>query len=392
MLCALMGVFSAKTQTLIPPGGQVFECGINIVGRADALNVLSNTIAVSANATWSLALKSDGTLYGWGPARFLCSDTPPGAYKSMSAGWKNGIAIKLDGTVVEWGTNSFFWSTPALQNVVQVAAGDLHSAALLANGRLETWGDQGRPSVLSMSGVITDAVQIASGWYHIIAARSNGTVTTFGDSTPGQDNTVPAGLTDVVAVFAGPFNNFALKSDGTVVGWGLNDYGQSTPPPGLTDVVQIAAGRNHTLALKSDGTVVGWGDNSWGQLNIPTEWQSDISFIAAGHYHSMLIKGGQRAGSEPPAERPVDYFVSFAGDDLNAGTLESPWQTLQYAVGRVIPGDTIHMELGSYPETVQITQPGASTDRITIKGNGSTILNLSIDAPYWRIETLNMSQ
>src|SRR6185369_9779314 len=153
-----------------------------------------------------LALRSDGSLAGWGlnyGVEVLGSAdifygqaiVPLGNnFKAIAGGTFHGLALRTDGTVVAWGANEFFG---------------------------------------------------------------------HGDFT-GQA-TVPAGLSNVVAIAAGDFHSLALRSDGSLVAWGDNSAGQTNAPPG-NDFVAIAAGDFHNLALKSDGSIVTWGDDGYGQL------------------------------------------------------------------------------------------------------------------------------
>ena len=43
----------------------------------------------------------------------------------------------------------------------------------------------------------------------------------------------------------------------------------------------------------------------------------------------------------PIAMQGAQYYVSTNGSNSNNGSLNSPWQTLQYALGRLSPGDTV---------------------------------------------------
>jgi hypothetical protein len=233
---------------------------------------------------YSLALTSDGRVTCWGGGPATGPATPTGfiGVVAIAAGFSHSLAIKSDGTVVGWGT------TPptGLTGVVAIAAGFSHSLAIKSDGTVVGWGANYYGEATPPTG-LNGVAAIAAGHSHSLAFKSDGTVVGWGVNSYGQA-TPPTGLTGVVAIAAGVSYSLALKSDGTVVGWGLNSYGQATPPTGLTGVVAFAAGWSHSLALKSDGTVMAWGDNNSGQAT-PPAGLSGVVAIAAGANHSLAI-------------------------------------------------------------------------------------------------------
>ena len=58
-----------------------------------------------------------------------------------AGGWHN-LALKSDGTVVGWGDNGAGQATPpaGLTDVIAIAAGFLHSLALNSDGTVVGWG------------------------------------------------------------------------------------------------------------------------------------------------------------------------------------------------------------------------------------------------------------
>ena len=61
------------------------------------------------------------------------------------------------------------------------------------------------------------------------------------------------------------------------------------------------------------------------------------------------------------------YYVSSAGADSAAGSLESPFRTIQRAADVAKPGDTVLVRGGTYRETVTPARSGTSAARITYK-------------------------
>jgi len=265
----------------------------------------------------------------------------------LAAGYGFSLALKSNGTVWAWGYNDCGQlgdnsttnrrtpvQTHGLASITAIAAGDRHSLALKKDGTVWAWGaayngklgnnmttgDQTTPvQVQGLGGVgfLTDIIAIAGGGYHSLALKRDGTVWAWGCNDYGQlgDNSTTQrntpvqvqGLTDIIAIAAGWGHSVAVKSDGTVWAWGRNQFGQlgnnSTvnrlvPVQILTDSVAIEAGYAHTIALKRDGTVWAWGWNSYGQLGdnsitnrlTPVQILTGVAAIAAGEDFSIALK------------------------------------------------------------------------------------------------------
>jgi hypothetical protein len=58
--------------------------------------------------------------------------------------------------------------------------------------------------------------------------------------------------------------------------------------------------------------------------------------------------------------RPLDLFVSPAGDDRNDGSRETPFATVQKAADLVVPGTAVHVAPGVYAENVSIVRSGTA--------------------------------
>ena len=187
--------------------------------------------SVATGDSFTLALKSDGTVWAWG---------------SNSYGqFGNGITL---GTIA---SNSTPVQVSDFSGVIAIAAGEANSLALKADGTVWAWGS-------NSYGQFGNGITL-------------GTIAS--NSTPVQ----VSDFSGVIAIAAGEANSLALKADGTVWAWGSNSYGQlgngttsdsSTPVQvmGLSGVIAIASGGYHSLALKSDGTVWDWGYNIDGEL------------------------------------------------------------------------------------------------------------------------------
>ncbi len=216
---------------------------------------------VSAGQNFTLAIKSDGTLWGWGAN---------GNLLGLNGNTANqNLPIQI-GTANDWMT---------------VSAGGNHSLAVKTNGTLWAWG----------SGILG---QLGNGAFN----NATWTVTQLGTAT------------NWLKVSAGSEFSLAIKNTGTLWSWGLNNTGQlgigNTINQNIPIQVgtsntwsEIDAGNQHSLAIDNLGFVWAWGNNTFGQLGNGSNTSSlspiqIISFggwtdISAGFDHSLFINGAQ---------------------------------------------------------------------------------------------------
>lgn len=71
--------------------------------------------------------------------------------------------------------------------------------------------------------------------------------------------------------------------------------------------------------------------------------------------------------NRPKAPGPAFFAHPITGDDRSEGSQEKPWKTIQHAVTRLKPGDTLYLRGGAYYEHVTITASGTSDKPITIR-------------------------
>jgi alpha-tubulin suppressor-like RCC1 family protein len=279
---------------------------VQVLGTGGSGN-LTGIVSIAAGLYHSMALKEDGTVWAWGNnvdgqignnssgGNVLTPVQVVGVngigdltgIVAIAAGYSYSIALKSDGTVCAWGNNyygqlgdnsqanrtipvkvcatSTMSGTCAtnLQNIVAIAAGigSTHSIALKSDGTVYAWGynNAGQIGNNSSGGNVLTPVQVVG-------------VNGIGD------------LTGIVAIAAGTYHSLALSEDGTVYAWGYNNAGQIgnnssggnvlTPVQvvgvngigDLTGIVAIAAGGYHSIAMKGDKTVFTWGKNDSGQI------------------------------------------------------------------------------------------------------------------------------
>jgi len=241
---------------------------------------LTNIIQVSVGNIFSLALKSDGTVWSWGHNAF----------------GQLGLGFREDADVPN--------KIPSLTGVVKIAAMDSVSFALKSDGTVWAWGADGADGYAQLGldrATATDqfapiqikdipsVVQIWNTGRTAFVLTVDGDVWCWGDNFYGGlglgDTTTRykpvkmSGMTNVVQI-SSAFNSAVtlfLKSDGTVWGCGSNEYGQVVdgaglfvlnpiPIPGLSNVVQVFGANLVSYVLKQDGTVLSWGFNKNGEL------------------------------------------------------------------------------------------------------------------------------
>jgi alpha-tubulin suppressor-like RCC1 family protein len=263
---------------------------------AQAPRKLDSTIAVAAGDDFSLALRSDGTVWAWGTNNY-------GQLGHADFAASDGYAHK-----VRFNNCSAIAGTPmlVLDKIIAIAAGKHHALALASDGTLWAWGDNSMKQ---------------------LGANCNGTPPTM--SNIPLKVTVPNSVITninmqmVVAIGCGDDFSLAILSDGTVYAWGDNSNGQlgagdlgphdcpalvqrdsawatgSLPVP-LRNVVTVEGGSKHAVAVTASGEAYAWGDNSSGQLAVTTiQYSAYATQMKEGNenYHGKVIAASAAEGS-----------------------------------------------------------------------------------------------
>ena len=295
------------------------------------------TPTIASGGTFTVVLKSDGTLSAWGNNQFgqlgdgtttqRNSPVPvpvPGltGVVAIAAGSMHTLALKSDGTVLAWGDNSQGKlgdgtttqrnspvPVPGLTGVVAIAVGDYHSVALKSDGTVVRWGNI-TPSLFD-GGIISVTQTTWVLGYNPPQMVPTRVVTSINSTTHFWSPEVVPGLTGVVAIAAASGYTLALKSDGTVVSWGDGNSGQlgdgamtyrlnPAVIPGVLGVIAITASPTHAVALKSDGTVMAWGFNGNGELGDGTTitpgapktvaWLTEVTSVVADYGYTVALR------------------------------------------------------------------------------------------------------
>jgi alpha-tubulin suppressor-like RCC1 family protein len=263
--------------------GQLGRGNLDPSGSVTQIAFGSRFQAVALGTEHSLWLRTDGLIEAAGfngvgalgqPDSVYLSQTlvlVPGSeqYTAIAAGNNFSLAVRSDGTLWVWGTNlsgqhgrnpgtspnirGTKYQVPGLPNGLRaVAAGNRHALALTSAGEVWAWGEAG-----------------------------NGKLGIGQTSAVWMPPTRVALTGNFVAVACGTEFSLALRDDGVLYAWGIDETGQlgQGAPRGMSNVPLVVPGLppiramdggwgplGHTVAVAQDGTVWAWGRNNDGQL------------------------------------------------------------------------------------------------------------------------------
>jgi uncharacterized repeat protein (TIGR01451 family) len=345
--------------------------------------VIKQAKQVSAGASHTCAVNTDGTVQCWGNnndgqlgnGTFTASSTPVtvsgiNTAVAVSAGGSvlqsHTCATLADGTVQCWGYNgsgelgngtTANSSTPVtvsgISTAVTVSAGPAHTCATLADGTLQCWGYNGYGQLgngtttssstpVTVSG-ISNAIAVSAGAYHTCATLADGTLRCWGYNAYGQlgngtttNSSVPvtvSGINTAVAVSVGIVgHSCAALTDGTVQCWGANNYGQlgngtvttnSSVPvtvSGISNAIVVSAGGYHTCATLADGTLRCWGSSATGQLGNGTTANSSTPVTVSGIDTAVTVSAGYGHTCATLADGTLQCWGDNGSGQLGNGT------------------------------------------------------------------------
>lgn len=332
---------SYGTGGLYVSGGALYACGNNLnyqlgdgttVWKSSPVQIgtQTNWSKVSAGKDFSLAIKTDGTLWAWGnnagyiQGPFATNLANTTAYSSPiqialsygtlgNSGYSRYAthALTQEGYLVGWGRNPNYQvgnnsttgdiSGPIIidTNVwSSVSDGSSTSMGIKSNGTLWGWGTEsyGELGDGIVNSVYSSPVQIGTltNWSKVSTAagtnyfiNTTGAIYAAGRNQSGQlgdgttvDKSSPVQigtLTTWSKVSGGTYFAASIKTDGTLWMWGVNTYGQlgdgttidkSSPIQvgTLSNWSSVSCAGSNAVAIKTDGTLWAWGFNSDGQL------------------------------------------------------------------------------------------------------------------------------
>lgn len=376
-----------------PPQGSIISWGNNQSGQVTQTPTGSDFTQLAAGDTFSVALKSDGSIVSWGQTG-VTNQTPSGlGFTQIAAHATQALALKSDGSIVSWGSNRYgqVSQTPTSTGFTQIAAGYGHSLALKSDGSIISWGWDTFGQV-SNTPTGTGFKQIAAGDAFSLALTANGSIVSWGHDPNGVVSNAPTG-TGFTQVAGGGAHALALRSDSSIVSWGNDSEGQVSQTPTGSPFgprfMQVASESYTSVALRFDGLVVSWGRNRSGQVS-QTPTRREFAQVAAGHDHSLALRAPYSGTFTPfgtgcagtaglPVLAPQGGSLSLPKVGGNFFTTVTPLGSLSFPVGLLGASNTTWSGLSLPLELTPIGMPGCniyvSVDlsmRLSVSGNSAT--------------------
>jgi RHS repeat-associated protein len=367
------------------------QIGINSVATPQKNPVqvtnLSDVVAIATGGQHSMALKADGTVWGWGangkaqvgignittPQKNPVQAIGVSNVVAIASGETHSLALRADGTVWTWGENvdgelalgyinspiKFPTQVPYLNNVMSISGGASHSLALLTDGTMKAWGNNywgqlgngastgtagnNNPAPVSVEG-FSDVGLVARN--HSLLVKMDGTIWAYGYNRFGQlgDGSTYNRLSPVevnnqfgsFSAVAGGAHSLAINMDNSVWAWGNNLYGQlgdgtsvnrlvSAHTSTLAGIGSVTAGKQHSLALATNGAVYAWGANSYGQIGDGTTVNRSVA-ITVTNGGVLAIAAGWNHSLAVLTNKTVISWGNNSDGQLGDGTTSNRLQ------------------------------------------------------------------
>ncbi|RMH40257.1 MAG: hypothetical protein D6689_14260 [Deltaproteobacteria bacterium] len=157
--------------------------------------------------------------------------------------------------------------------------------------------------------------------------------------------------------------------------------------PGGTDGGGGGCGSTEPAALPAELGIVD-DDADWLCGNLPEAPQEDDNL-------GQVIAGATSClGQSGPAVAGKDVWVAPDGSDAASGANRNQaLATLREALCRVAPGQTIHIEPGTYLGAAAVAALGdANSETIVIRGEGDAPSDVVLDCEHWRSAAITLGE
>lgn len=344
-------------------------------------NDLVNVVSVIASSNQSFALKADGSVWAWGYAGngvLGVGNTGVSYYHqarqvtgmgsdvvAIASGTYNGLALKSDGSVWGWGIGSYLASgnsstqyVPTLLSgiyeLASIDGGNSHFLAIDSYGNALAWGQNGDgmlgdgttgnngwwPVSVSSASGLGQVFSVSAGLYHSLATSISGRLWAWGERDQGAlgDGLITGDvhLPELVRLYGG---NMVSFEDTYILSYGV-DQGQDGQG-GLNSSASVSGSGNSQLNL------VG---NIWKRVDFPytvtanTVIEFEFKCSVQGEIHGIgLDEDANNAGGG----RAFQIYGTQSGTDLILNSEQhqsgSSWQCFKIAIGAHYTGPMKHL-------------------------------------------------